>query len=97
MFSVITMASSTTSPTASTTASMESTLMELSLITHLDVYKRQIKDHPIYYAGPAKTPQGMACGSMGPTTAGRMDPYVDLFQRDVYKRQGLKIKKLTEK
>ena len=39
-----------------------------------------IKDHPIYYAGPAKTPKGMACGSMGPTTAGRMDPYVDLFQ-----------------
>ena len=30
-----------------------------------------IKDHPIYYAGPAKTPEGMACGSMGPTTAGR--------------------------
>ena len=39
-----------------------------------------IKDHPIYYAGPAKTPAGMACGSMGPTTAGRMDPYVDEFQ-----------------
>jgi len=39
-----------------------------------------IKDHPIYYAGPAKTPKGMACGSMGPTTANRMDPYVDLFQ-----------------
>jgi fumarate hydratase class I len=39
-----------------------------------------IKDHPIYYAGPAKTPKGMACGSMGPTTAGRMDSYVDLFQ-----------------
>ena len=39
-----------------------------------------IKDHPIYYAGPAKTPEGMACGSMGPTTANRMDPYVDLFQ-----------------
>ncbi len=39
-----------------------------------------IKDHPIYYAGPAKTPEGMPCGSMGPTTAGRMDPYVDLFQ-----------------
>ena len=39
-----------------------------------------IKDHPIYYAGPAKTPAGMACGSMGPTTAGRMDPYVGLFQ-----------------
>ena len=39
-----------------------------------------IKDHPIYYAGPAKTPEGMPCGSMGPTTAGRMDSYVDLFQ-----------------
>ena len=39
-----------------------------------------IKDHPVLYAGPAKTPAGMACGSMGPTTAGRMDPYVDLFQ-----------------
>ena len=38
------------------------------------------KKHPIYYAGPAKTPQGMASGSFGPTTAGRMDPYVDLFQ-----------------
>lgn len=39
-----------------------------------------IKDHPIYYAGPAKTPQGYASGSMGPTTAGRMDSYVDNFQ-----------------
>ena len=39
-----------------------------------------IKDHPIYYAGPAKTPKGYASGSMGPTTAGRMDSYVDLFQ-----------------
>lgn len=39
-----------------------------------------IKDHPIYYAGPAKTPQGMPSGSFGPTTAGRMDSYVDLFQ-----------------
>jgi fumarate hydratase, class I len=39
-----------------------------------------MKDHPIYYAGPAKTPEGFACGSMGPTTAGRMDSYVDLFQ-----------------
>lgn len=38
------------------------------------------KDHPIYYAGPAKTPKGMPCGSLGPTTANRMDPYVDLFQ-----------------
>ena len=39
-----------------------------------------IKDHPIYYAGPAKTPKGMACGSMGPTPAGRMDHYVDPWQ-----------------
>ncbi len=38
------------------------------------------KNYPIYYAGPAKTPAGMASGSFGPTTAGRMDPYVDLFQ-----------------
>jgi fumarate hydratase class I len=38
------------------------------------------KDHPVYYAGPAKTPQGMPSGSFGPTTAGRMDSYVDLFQ-----------------
>ncbi len=40
-----------------------------------------IKDHPIYYAGPAKTPEGMPSGSFGPTTAGRMDSYVDLFQQ----------------
>ena len=38
------------------------------------------KNHPIYYAGPAKTPEGMVSGSFGPTTAGRMDTYVDLFQ-----------------
>jgi fumarate hydratase class I len=38
------------------------------------------KDHMIYYAGPAKTPEGRASGSFGPTTAGRMDSYVDLFQ-----------------
>jgi len=38
------------------------------------------RNHPVYYAGPAKTPDGMASGSFGPTTAGRMDTYVDLFQ-----------------
>ncbi|MCQ2223353.1 MAG: fumarate hydratase [Bacteroidaceae bacterium] len=38
------------------------------------------KDYPVLYAGPAKTPEGYPCGSMGPTTAGRMDPYVDEFQ-----------------
>lgn len=39
------------------------------------------KNHPVYYAGPAKTPKGMASGSFGPTTAGRMDVYVDEFQK----------------
>lgn len=40
-----------------------------------------IKNHPVYYAGPAKTPEGMASGSFGPTTAGRMDSYVSTFQK----------------
>jgi fumarate hydratase class I len=39
-----------------------------------------LKDHPVYYAGPAKTPEGLPSGSFGPTTAGRMDSYVELFQ-----------------
>ena len=39
-----------------------------------------LRDHPVYYAGPAKTPEGYASGSFGPTTAGRMDSYVDRFQ-----------------
>lgn len=39
-----------------------------------------LKDYPVLYAGPAKTPKGLPCGSMGPTTANRMDPYVDEFQ-----------------
>ena len=39
-----------------------------------------LRDHPVYYAGPAKTPKGYASGSFGPTTAGRMDSYVDQFQ-----------------
>jgi fumarate hydratase class I len=43
-----------------------------------DYFKR----HPVYYAGPAKTPVGMASGSFGPTTAQRMDPYVDAFQAE---------------
>jgi fumarate hydratase class I len=41
-----------------------------------------LKDHPVYYAGPAKTPAGAPSGSFGPTTAGRMDSYVDLFQEN---------------
>jgi fumarate hydratase, class I len=40
-----------------------------------------IKNHPVYYAGPSKTPEGMATGSFGPTTAGRMDSYVEEFQK----------------
>jgi fumarate hydratase class I len=40
-----------------------------------------LRDHAVYYAGPAKTPAGMASGSFGPTTAGRMDAYVDQFQK----------------
>jgi fumarate hydratase class I len=39
-----------------------------------------LRDHPVYYAGPAKTPEGFASGSFGPTTAGRMDSYVESFQ-----------------
>ena len=41
-----------------------------------------MKDHCVYYAGPAKTPEGYASGSFGPTTAGRMDAYVDAFQAE---------------
>ena len=45
-----------------------------------DGLPQYFKDHGVYYAGPAKTPEGMASGSFGPTTAGRMDSYVDQFQ-----------------
>ncbi len=41
-----------------------------------------LRDYCVYYAGPAKTPEGYASGSFGPTTAGRMDSYVDAFQRE---------------
>jgi fumarate hydratase class I len=46
-----------------------------------DGLPQYLKDHVVYYAGPAKKPEGYASGSFGPTTAGRMDSYVDLFQR----------------
>jgi fumarate hydratase class I len=58
-------------------------------IAHAEIKKRldagepmpdYLRDHPVYYAGPAKTPDGMVSGSFGPTTAGRMDGYVDQFQ-----------------
>ena len=50
------------------------------LIDSGEALPQYVKDHPIYYAGPAKTPDGYASGSLGPTTAGRMDSYVDLLQ-----------------
>jgi fumarate hydratase class I len=51
-----------------------------ALLDNGEPLPQYIKDHPVYYAGPAKTPQGYASGSLGPTTAGRMDSYVDLLQ-----------------
>nr|WP_313401070.1 class I fumarate hydratase FumA [Raoultella terrigena] len=50
------------------------------LLDNGEALPQYVKDHPIYYAGPAKTPNGYASGSLGPTTAGRMDSYVDLLQ-----------------
>jgi len=59
-----------------------------------------LKDHGIYYAGPAKTPKGYASGSFGPTTAGRMDAYVDQFQADgasmIMLAKGNRSKQVTE-
>jgi fumarate hydratase, class I len=59
-----------------------------------------MKNHPVYYAGPAKTPAGMASGSFGPTTAGRMDSYVDLLQANggsmVMLAKGNRSKQVTE-
>ncbi|MDZ7604604.1 MAG: FumA C-terminus/TtdB family hydratase beta subunit [Cyclobacteriaceae bacterium] len=58
------------------------------------------KNHPVYYAGPAKTPEGMPSGSFGPTTAGRMDSYVDEFQNRgsslVMLAKGNRSKQVTE-
>jgi len=45
-----------------------------------ELMPQYLRDHPVYYAGPAKTPEGYASGSFGPTTAGRMDSYVERFQ-----------------
>lgn len=73
----------------STRISMTGTIIVARDIAHAKLKERidrgeglpqYVKDHPIYYAGPAKTPEGYASGSLGPTTAGRMDSYVDLFQ-----------------
>lgn len=72
-----------------TRISMTGTMIVARDIAHAKIRERieagepmpeYMKNHPVYYAGPAKTPEGMASGSFGPTTAGRMDPYVDPFQ-----------------
>lgn len=75
----------------STRLSLNGTIIVARDIAHAKLKERldrgeglpqYFKDHPVLYAGPAKTPEGYACGSMGPTTANRMDPYVDLFQEN---------------
>ena len=72
-----------------TRLSLTGTLVVARDIAHAKIKERldageempqYLKDHPVYYAGPAKTPEGMASGSFGPTTAGRMDSYVKQFQ-----------------
>ena len=74
-----------------TRLSLSGTLIVARDIAHAKLLERleskgslpdYLKDHPIYYAGPAKTPKGMASGSFGPTTAGRMDAYVERFQSE---------------
>ncbi|MBR4801625.1 MAG: fumarate hydratase [Bacteroidales bacterium] len=73
----------------STRLSLNGTIVVARDIAHAKLKERldsgeglpqYFKDHPVFYAGPAKTPAGMPSGSFGPTTAARMDPYVDLFQ-----------------
>ncbi len=72
-----------------TRLSLTGTLVVARDIAHAKIKERldagepmpaYLRDHPVYYAGPAKTPEGYASGSFGPTTAGRMDAYVDQFQ-----------------
>lgn len=79
-----------TKHTTSTRVSLSGTLVVARDIAHAKIKERleatgelpqYLKDYPVYYAGPAKTPEGYASGSFGPTTAGRMDAYVDLFQK----------------
>ena len=75
----------------STRVSLNGTIIVARDIAHAKIKARldngegmpdYFKNHPILYAGPAKTPKGMPCGSMGPTTANRMDPYTDEFQEN---------------
>jgi fumarate hydratase class I len=53
----------------------------LEMLERGEEMPQYMRDHAVYYAGPAKTPEGYASGSFGPTTAGRMDAYVDRFQK----------------
>jgi fumarate hydratase class I len=73
-----------------TRLSLTGTLVVARDIAHAKIQERldrgepmpdYLRDHAVYYAGPAKTPEGYASGSFGPTTAGRMDSYVDAFQK----------------
>ena len=75
----------------STRLSLNGTIIVARDIAHAKLKERldrgeglpdYFKNHPVLYAGPAKTPQGLPCGSMGPTTTNRMDTYVDLFQQN---------------
>ncbi len=72
-----------------TRVALTGTIVVARDIAHAELKKRldrgeglpeYLKNHPVYYAGPAKTPEGMPTGSFGPTTAGRMDSYVEEFQ-----------------
>jgi fumarate hydratase class I len=73
----------------STRVSLTGTIIVARDIAHAKLKERldrgeelpqYFKDHPVLYAGPSKVPEGYAIGSLGPTTAARMDPYVDIFQ-----------------
>lgn len=92
-----------------TRLSLSGTLVVARDIAHAQIKKmldegkempEYFKNHPVYYAGPAKTPQGMPSGSFGPTTAGRMDSYVDVFQKAggsmVMVAKGNRYKSVTE-
>lgn len=92
-----------------TRVSLSGTMIVARDIAHAKIKERldrgeglpqYMKDHCVYYAGPAKTPEGYASGSFGPTTAGRMDAYVDLFQANggslVMLAKGNRSKAVTE-
>lgn len=81
--------SSLTTLSVKTRVSLTGTLVVARDLAHAKIQERldageempdYLRNHPVYYAGPAKTPQGYASGSFGPTTAGRMDSYVSAFQ-----------------